>query len=101
MSLLGEIRGIGGGPDEDVVPALRRLCAEVLARNRLPPAAVVAARIRVPAFVPGAIAAVQELGWSRFPIFWEIRRDAGLEVVVHVRLKRRRRLVPVALEPAA
>lgn len=100
MSLLGEIRGVADAPSADVEADLRRLCVELLAQNRLPPAAVIAARIRVPNDAP-AISVMRELGWSGVPIFWEANGGPGLEVVAHVRLKRRRRLKPVALERAA
>ena len=99
MSLLGEIRGVATAPGGEVEAAVRRLCAELLSRNRLPPAAVIAARIRVPAEAP--VDLPRELGWVGIPVFWESRGGEGVEVIAHVRLKRRRRLHPVALEQAA
>ena len=101
MSLLGEIRGVAEAASADVEAALRRLCVELLARNRLPPAAVIAARIRLPADAPAAVPVMRELGWSGVPIFWEARQGTEIEVIAHVRLKRRRRLKPVSLERAA
>lgn len=101
MSLLGEIRGVAEAPSADVGEALRRLCVELLTRNRLPPAAVIAARIRLPAAAPPAASVLRELGWSGAPIFWEAHQGPEIEVTAHVRLKRRRRLKPVALEGAA
>lgn len=101
MSLLGEIRGVAAASGGEVEAAVRRLCAELLSRNRLPPAAVIAARIRVPAEAPSPVEVPRELGWVGIPVFWEAREGADVEVIAHVRLKRRRRLHPVALEQAA
>lgn len=86
--------------DADVGGALARLCAALLAENRLQPAAVVAARIRIPGTLDLPTRVPMELGWSRIPVFWE-RAASGtsLEVVAHVRVKRRRRLRPVLLPP--
>ncbi len=105
MSLVEEIRGDGPAPCGDLSAALRALCAALLAENRLPLTAVVAARIRIPSTLEIPSAVPQELGWSRIPVFWEQASppaDAGsLQVVAHVRVKRRRRLRAVSLEPAS
>lgn len=110
MSLLGEIHGSAKALPGGLAEPLRRLCTALLAENHLPPAAVVAARIRLPASeghqgdggldgsteMPTAIP--RELGWSGIPIFWEAPAGCTeLEVIAHVRLKRRRRLKTVAL----
>ncbi|HEY0840552.1 MAG TPA: hypothetical protein VGD74_10240 [Vulgatibacter sp.] len=101
MSLLGEIHGSAEAPPGGVAGSLRRLCTALLAENRLPAAAVVAARIRLPAGDPVPVAVPRELGWSGIPIFWEAPAgDGEVEVIAHVRLKRRRKLKTVALDSA-
>ncbi|AKU91783.1 hypothetical protein [Vulgatibacter incomptus] len=97
MSLLAAIQGDGPVEGAGVEASVAKLCAALLAENRLPPAAVVAARVRIPDGCEPPLRALAELGLTGIPIFWEAGVDGGLRVIAHVRVKRRRRLRPVVL----
>ena len=99
MSLLQPIRGrIPISPDKSPVQlaeATRRLCAELLAYNRLRPEDVVAARFVGGDSLPASpVPTARALGWSGIPLFFTRSPDASgmLEVEAHVRLRRKRRL---------
>jgi chorismate mutase len=99
MSLLQPIRGLApldpASPTR-VADATRRLCAAVLAHNRLRPGDVVAARFTSPA---SPLEAARAAGWTGIPLFFTRTDAPAVEVEAHVRLAKRRKLRPLVLEP--
>jgi len=101
MSLLQTIRGkapLDPASPAPVADAARRLCAALLAHNRLRAEDVVAARFTSP---DSPLDAVREAGWAGIPIFFTRTAADAVEVEAHVRLKKRRKLRPLELGPAA
>lgn len=101
MSLLQAIRGEMPLEGHAVDAAVARLCAELLRENRLRDEDVVAARFTAPGAVGAAavLAAARSAGWVGIPLF-VARGEAGLLAVdAHVRLKKKRRLRTVLVQP--
>jgi chorismate mutase len=101
MSLLQPIRGrapLDPASPAPVAEATRRLCAALLAHNRLRPGDVVAAHFVSPA---SPLEAAREAGWTGIPLFFTRSAADAVEVEAHVRLKKRRKLRPLELEPEA
>ncbi len=97
MSLLQPIRGrtpLDPASPEPVAEATRRLCAALLAHNRLKAPDVVAARFASPA---SPLDAARAAGWTGIPLFFTRTEEPVVEVEAHVRLKKRRKLRPLEL----